>query len=126
MPSRLTCAPTIPRCSRRSIAARSSAGLSRNSRLLRCEESAMTTTTFDPDAYKRTTTEQWQTAAQAWHDWGPVLEVWLGEATERMLDLAGVEPGSKVLDIAAGSGGQSIAAARRVGPRGRVLATDIA
>jgi SAM-dependent methyltransferase len=86
----------------------------------------MTTTTFDPSAYKRTTTEQWQTAAQAWYDWGPVLEVWLGEATERMLDLAGVEPGSKVLDVAAGSGGQSMVAARRVGPQGLVLATDIA
>jgi ubiquinone/menaquinone biosynthesis C-methylase UbiE len=42
-----------------------------------------------------------------------------------MLDRAGVEAGSKVLDVAAGAGGQSIAAARRVGHAGRVLATDI-
>jgi SAM-dependent methyltransferase len=41
-----------------------------------------------------------------------------------MLDLAGVAPGSKVLDIAAGSGGQTIAAARRA-EGGTVLATDI-
>lgn len=81
---------------------------------------------FDPDAYKRTTTEQWQGAAKAWHDWGPVLEAWLGEATERMLDQAGIGAGSRVLDVAAGAGGQSIAAARRVGPDGIVLATDIA
>jgi SAM-dependent methyltransferase len=84
-----------------------------------------TTTTFDPAAYKATTTEQWQAAARAWHEWGPLLEVWLGEATERMLDRAGVSSGTKVLDVAAGAGGQSIAAARRVGPSGRVLATDI-
>jgi SAM-dependent methyltransferase len=89
------------------------------------EEISMTAATFDPLAYKRTTTEQWQTAAQAWHDWGPVLEAWLGEATERMLDLARLEPGARVLDVAAGAGGQSIAAARRVGATGRVLATDI-
>lgn len=78
--------------------------------LLLTEESRMTTTTFDPVAYKPTTTDQWRAAAQAWHDWSPVLEAWLGEATERMLDLARLEPGSRVLDVAAGAGGQSIAA----------------
>jgi SAM-dependent methyltransferase len=36
-----------------------------------------------------------------------------------------VAEGSRVLDIAAGAGGQTLAAARRVGPAGRVLATDI-
>ena len=85
----------------------------------------MTTTTFDAGVYKRTTREQWQTAAGAWRAWGPVLESWLGEATELMLDLAGVGPGSRVLDVAAGAGGQSFAAARRVGRDGDVLATDI-
>ena len=85
----------------------------------------MTSPRFDPDAYKRTTTEQWQTAAEPWDRWGPTLEAWLGEATEVMLDMAGVAPGSRVLDVAAGAGGQTLMAARRVGPEGRVLATDI-
>ena len=80
---------------------------------------------FDPVAYKRTTREQWQEAAEAWHRWGPQLEAWLGEATEAMLDLARIGPGDRVLDVAAGAGGQSVAAARRVGPEGAVLATDI-
>jgi SAM-dependent methyltransferase len=43
-----------------------------------------------------------------------------------MLDLAGVTRGSRVLDVAAGAGGQTLAAARRAGPTGAVLATDIA
>src|SRR3954452_6078288 len=43
-----------------------------------------------------------------------------------MLDLAGVGPGSRVLDVAAGTGEQTILAARRVGPGGSVLAVDIA
>ncbi len=81
--------------------------------------------TFDPMQYKTTTRQQWEDAAEAWHGWGPVLERWLGEATERMLDAAGVEQGSHVLDVAAGAGGQSLTAARRVGANGRVLATDI-
>ena len=85
----------------------------------------MSTAEFDPGAYKRTTTDQWQAAAEPWHRWGPTLEAWLGEATETMLDMAGVVPGSRVLDVAAGAGGQTLAAARRCGPEGRVLATDI-
>lgn len=80
---------------------------------------------FDPVGYKETTREQWQEAAGRWHGWGPTLEDWLGEATDVMLDMAGVGPGSRVLDVAAGAGGQTLAAARRVGPDGYVLATDI-
>lgn len=82
-------------------------------------------TTFDPIHYKVTTRQQWETAAEAWHRWGPVLEDWLRVATQRMLDAAGVDAGSHVLDIAAGAGGQSLAAARRAGNKGRVVATDI-
>ena len=85
----------------------------------------MSTATFDPVAYKRTTREQWQAAAEPWYRWGPTLEEWLGEATELMLDMAHVGPGGRVLDVAAGAGGQTLAAARRVGANGSVLATDI-
>jgi SAM-dependent methyltransferase len=77
---------------------------------------------FDAAAYKETTRAQWQEAAEAWHRWGPTLEAWLGDATERMLDLAGVGAGSRVLDVAAGAGGEALAAARRGAD---VLATDI-
>lgn len=85
----------------------------------------MTSSAFDPVAYKETTREQWQAAAEPWYRWGPALEQWLGEATELMLDLAGIGPGSRVLDVAAGTGGQTLAAARRAGPDGSVLAIDI-
>ena len=78
--------------------------------------SAPTAAPFDPAVYKATTREQWQHAAEPWHRWGPTLEDWLGEATEAMLDLAGVSAGARVLDVAAGAGGQTLAAARRVGP----------
>lgn len=82
--------------------------------------------TFDAAAFKTTTRAQWQAAAEAWHRWGPFVGDWLGEATETMFDLARIGPGSRVLDIAAGAGEQSISAARRVGESGHVLATDIA
>jgi ubiquinone/menaquinone biosynthesis C-methylase UbiE len=49
----------------------------------------------------------------------------IGQATEMMLDLAGLRSGHRVLDVAAGTGGQTLLAARRVGPTGYVLATDL-
>lgn len=82
-------------------------------------------TTFDPIKFKTTTRAQWENAAEAWHRWGPFLGGWLGPVTERMLDLSRVEAGSRVLDVAAGAGEQTLRAARRVGPVGHVLATDI-
>jgi SAM-dependent methyltransferase len=85
-----------------------------------------TATVFDPMKYKQTTRAQWQDAAEAWYRWEPTLSAWLGPATEMMLDMAGITDGSRVLDIAAGAGEQTIRAARRVGPSGYVLATDIA
>jgi SAM-dependent methyltransferase len=48
-----------------------------------------------------------------------------GPANELMLDLANLRSGDRVLDVAAGTGDQTLMAARRVGPKGYVLATDI-
>lgn len=81
---------------------------------------------FDPAKYKEKTREHWQAAAKAWNDWGVFLRQWLGPATELMLDITGVVPGSKVLDVAAGAGDQTLQIAEAVGPKGHVLATDIA
>ncbi|HLV79762.1 MAG TPA: class I SAM-dependent methyltransferase [Chthonomonadaceae bacterium] len=80
---------------------------------------------FDPIRYKETTRDQWQAAAQAWHAWGPALRRWLGPATEILMDMAEVEPGCRVLDVAAGAGDQTLLLAERVGQDGSVLATDI-
>jgi SAM-dependent methyltransferase len=81
--------------------------------------------TFDAVKYKTTTRDQWEAAAEAWHRWAPTLRKWLGPATDRMLDLAGVASGARVLDVAAGAGDQTLQIASRVGPGGSVLATDI-
>lgn len=80
---------------------------------------------FDAEKFKRTTRAQWESAADAWNRWGPFLGEWLGAATEAMLDMAGVVSGARVLDVAAGAGEQTVAAARRAGREGRILATDI-
>ena len=45
--------------------------------------------------------------------------------SERMLELAGLKPGMRVLDVASGMGEPALRAARRVGPSGFVLGTDL-
>lgn len=81
---------------------------------------------FDPAKYKEAVKQEWERAAEGWHRWIPAINAWLNVATEMMLDQANVKAGSRVIDIAAGDGGQSVAAASRVGSSGEVLATDIA
>jgi SAM-dependent methyltransferase len=83
------------------------------------------TADFNAQSYKEATREQWQAAADAWHQRHPTLQEWLGPATDVLLDMAGIGSGDRVLDIAAGAGQQSVQAANRVGRSGSVLATDI-
>jgi ubiquinone/menaquinone biosynthesis C-methylase UbiE len=85
----------------------------------------MNTGVFDVNGYKQRTQQEWQSVAPGWHKWLPFFSEWGRAMTEKMLDLAEIGPGHRVLDIAAGDGDQSMMAARRVGPDGSVLATDI-
>jgi ubiquinone/menaquinone biosynthesis C-methylase UbiE len=67
----------------------------------------------------------WESAAPGWAKWEHVFAAGLSSATDVLLDLAGIQPGMQVLDLACGAGSQSIQAAKRVGPNGRVVASDI-
>jgi ubiquinone/menaquinone biosynthesis C-methylase UbiE len=80
----------------------------------------------EAEEFKQRIREQYDEIAERWHRWTPVMSAQYAPATELMLDLAHLRTGYQVLDIAAGDGYQSIAAARRVGPTGHVLAIDIA
>ena len=67
----------------------------------------------------------WNNAATGWEKWaGPMVE-WTGHVSERLVELAGVQAGSRVLDVAAGLGEPALSAAHKAGPEGSVVATDI-
>jgi ubiquinone/menaquinone biosynthesis C-methylase UbiE len=64
-------------------------------------------------------------AAQVWRQGAARRAQTLAAATSALLDAAGLKPGMHILDVAAGTGDQSVLAAQRVGGSGSVLATDI-
>jgi ubiquinone/menaquinone biosynthesis C-methylase UbiE len=74
--------------------------------------------TLPPEKWGLTESADWWSAGQARRQ-----QIY-GAATEMLLEVASAQPGSRVLDVAAGTGDQTLMAARRVGPTGNVLATD--
>lgn len=75
-----------------------------------------------PDLQRRVQRYGWNYASdvyeQAWHRQ-------LKPAQERLLELAALEPGDRVLDIACGTGLVSFPAADAVSPGGRLVGTDL-
>jgi len=90
------------------------------------ENDTMSTQPFDPARYKAGQRWEWDTAAPRVKPWGPFIVQQLQPVSERMLELADIQPGSRVLDVATGGGEPAVTAAHRVGPSGHVIATDLA
>jgi ubiquinone/menaquinone biosynthesis C-methylase UbiE len=81
--------------------------------------------TFDAAAFKAGTRMQWDKSAAGWNGHTAMIRQWLAVATGAMLDMTAIREGSHVLDVAAGSGDQTLEIGMRIGPSGRVLATDL-
>jgi ubiquinone/menaquinone biosynthesis C-methylase UbiE len=67
----------------------------------------------------------WEATAPGWAKWEQAFSAGLSAATDTLIDMADVRPGMRILDLACGAGSQTIPAAKRVGPHGRVVASDI-
>ncbi len=85
----------------------------------------MTLRSFDPVLYKEGQRSEWGSAAPGWKRWWQRIEPALQPLSERMMELADLQPGQLILDVATGVGEPAISAARRVGPLGHVIATDL-
>ena len=79
----------------------------------------------DSQAFKAAVRTHWDAAARGWDGHSPAIRAWLRGSTDAMMAMAGVVPGARVLDVAAGAGDQTLDLAERVGPAGAVLATDL-
>lgn len=82
---------------------------------------------FDPVEFKGKMRTEWRSAAAGWRRWHDVVEAEEGGQVHSaiLVELAGIGSGDAVLDVAGGYGEPSLAAARAVGPSGRVVCTDI-
>jgi|SRR5919202_6261609 cyclopropane fatty-acyl-phospholipid synthase-like methyltransferase len=80
---------------------------------------------LNPEQFKQAQRQGWDRTANGWKTWWPAFEHAGQKVSDRLVDLAEVRPGSKVLDVATGIGEPAVTAARRVQPDGKVLATDI-
>jgi enediyne biosynthesis protein CalE5 len=85
----------------------------------------MESNAIDAAEFRGTQRQQWDTAATGWRKWSEWFDGATGHIGERLVELAGVEPGSRALDVAAGYGEPALTAARKAGPEGSVVATDI-
>lgn len=66
----------------------------------------------------------WSSPGEAFRHFDALEARLTAAVSERLLDLAALRPGHRVLDLGAGSGEPALRAAGRVGPVGRVLAVD--
>jgi SAM-dependent methyltransferase len=81
--------------------------------------------TIDPAEFRTGQKQQWNKAATGWRKWSELIDQSAGGISERLVELAGVEPGSRVLDVAAGYGEPAMTAAKVAGAEGSVVASDI-
>ena len=85
----------------------------------------MNTPATDRQAFKASVRTHWDAAAHGWDAHSPAIRAWLRTSTDAMIAMAGVVEGSRVIDVAAGAGDQTLDLAERVGPSGAVVATDL-
>jgi len=80
---------------------------------------------IDPTEFRDKQREQWNVAAGGWRKYSELIDSSASAVSTRLVELAGVAPGHRVLDVACGYGEPSLTAASVAGPDGKVTATDI-
>jgi ubiquinone/menaquinone biosynthesis C-methylase UbiE len=80
----------------------------------------------DEEYKKRSQQRQnWDNVARGWQKWWKTFEKDAQKVNERLVEIAEIKQGDRVIDIATGIGEPAITAAKKVGVEGYVLATDI-
>jgi len=85
----------------------------------------MEATHLDAVEFRAGQRRDWGSAAKGWHDWQELIVSATAGVSRRLVEIAGIQAGDRVLDVAAGSGEPALTAAQVVGPQGEIVATDI-
>jgi ubiquinone/menaquinone biosynthesis C-methylase UbiE len=90
-----------------------------------CADVSNTRPAFNTDEFKAQQREMWDNAAAGWKTWWETIERGAQKVSNKLVELAEIKPGDRVLDIATGIGEPAVTAARKVMPNGKVIAIDI-
>jgi len=85
----------------------------------------MSAAEIDAGEFRQGQRQDWNTASSGWRKWNELIDETTHAVSDRMVEMAGIKAGDRVLDVAAGYGEPSLTAARVVGPEGSVVASDI-
>jgi ubiquinone/menaquinone biosynthesis C-methylase UbiE len=78
----------------------------------------------DPDQVRASTRETWATAAAGWGRQADAVRAWGMPVSVAMVDSLGLQPGQRVLELAAGPGDTGFMAAELVRPGGTLISSD--
>ncbi|HXW12840.1 MAG TPA: class I SAM-dependent methyltransferase [Nitrososphaeraceae archaeon] len=80
---------------------------------------------FDSEVFKINQKHSWDSVAAGWQKWWKTIENGAQTVSDKLVELAQIRAGQRVLDIATGIGEPAITASKIVGQKGYVTATDI-
>lgn len=83
---------------------------------------------MDGKEFKEGQRKSWNSAAAGWKKWWSIIESSAEDASKKLIELAGIKEGMRVLDLATGIGEPALSIAKVVGSSGAdgfVVATDI-
>jgi SAM-dependent methyltransferase len=78
------------------------------------------------DDMRRGLHAMWGSVAPGWGEHADYADARGADVAAKMLELAALQPGDRMLELACGPGGLGIAAAERVAPDGEVVLSDVA
>lgn len=82
-------------------------------------------TSLDSKKFKEAERQNWDGVAAGWQKWWKPIERGAKKVNRRLIELAMIKSGSRVLDVATGIGEPAVTAANQLGNDGYVLAIDI-
>jgi len=85
----------------------------------------MEVTQIDAGEFRAKQRRDWDVASKGWSAWNERIDAATRHVSARLVEAAGIKPGDRVLDVAAGYGEPALTAAKVVGPEGKVVATDL-
>lgn len=80
--------------------------------------------TLDPDDQRTASREGWEAAAAGWGRVADRIQAWSVGVSATMVDALALQPGDRVLELAAGPGDTGFMAAELIAPGGKLICSD--